>query len=110
MKINHKIVVLLTLISGFGFTTSALALAILLGDVEQGEKVHLDNCTRCHIAQFGDDGNKIYTREDHKIKTIEGLMQQVQFCNANPLQGALSEENMDDITAYLNEKFYLFDD
>ncbi|MEE9448065.1 MAG: hypothetical protein V3V09_08900 [Arenicellales bacterium] len=89
---------------------SSMALALLLGDAENGEKVLASNCSGCHKNMFGGDGSKIYTRADHKIKTLEGLMQQVDLCNVNTQNGALSADELDDITAHLNEGFYLFDD
>lgn len=88
----------------------AVALAVLLGDAENGGKVLDEKCSGCHVNMYGNDGSEIYTREDHKIKTVEGLMQQVQFCNENTQNGALSEDTVDDITAYLNETFYQYDD
>lgn len=88
----------------------ALALAVLLGDAENGGKVLDEKCSACHVNMFGNDGSEIYTREDHKIKTVEGLMQQVQFCNENTQNGEMSEDTMDDITSYLNETFYQYDD
>lgn len=88
----------------------ASALAVLLGDPENGGKVLAERCSGCHVNMFGNDGSEIYTREDHKIKTVEGLMQQVQFCNENTQNGELSEDAMDDITAHLNETFYQYED
>lgn len=99
---------------GFGLSIflvqQASALAILLGDAENGGKELDEKCTACHIKMFGGDGSEIYTREEHKIKTVEGLMSQVQACNENTQNGEMSEEIMDDITSHLNETFYLYDD
>ncbi len=92
-----------------GMATAGLADAMLLGDVDKGEAYSQQKCTSCHVARFGNEGNEIYTREDRRVKTVEGLMQQVQFCNANTGAG-FSEEQLDDITAYLNERFYQFGD
>lgn len=87
-----------------------MALATLLGDPEQGGEVLNERCSACHVNMFGGDGSSIYTREDHRVKTIEGLMSQVQICNANTQNGELSTDQEDDITAYLNETFYKYDD
>jgi len=88
----------------------ALALATLLGDAENGEFLIDTRCSSCHIGMFGSDGSEMYTRPDHKIKSVEGLMQRVEFCNINTQNGELNSEQMDDITAYLNENFYKFED
>ena len=55
---------------------------------------------RCHQAE-------IYTRENRKIKTLEQLKKQVQQCElVNEL--AWFEEEVDDVTFYLNATYYLF--
>ena len=88
----------------------ANALAILLGDAENGGAVLEEKCTACHINMFGGDGSSVYTREDSKVKTVEGLMQMVEACNVRTQNGELSEEILDDLTAHLNEAFYHYDD
>lgn len=86
------------------------ALAILLGDAENGGKVLDEKCTTCHVNMFGGDGSAIYTRADHTVLTIEGLMQRVEVCNTNTQNGDLSADVLDDITAHLNETYYQYDD
>lgn len=88
----------------------AFALAILLGDPENGEKVLNEKCTACHVNMFGSDGSTIYTRDDHKVLTVEGLMQRVEICNTNTQNGELSADVLDDITAHLNETYYKYED
>ncbi len=101
--------VFFSLFSCMGIPAIASAEAMLFGDSEKGEVYAQQKCTSCHISRFGNEGNEIYTRSDRRIKTVEGLGQQVQFCNANTGAG-FSEEQQDDITAYLNERFYQFGD
>jgi hypothetical protein len=88
----------------------AIALAILLGEPANGGKILEARCTACHVSMFGDDGSKIYTRDDHQIKTVEGLMNQVSMCNERTQNGELNADQLDDITAHLNETFYKYDD
>ncbi len=88
----------------------ALALATLLGDADNGGKLLDERCTACHVNMFGDDGSAIYTREDHSVQTVEGLMARVEVCNVNTQNGELSTDQIDDITAYLNETFYKYED
>lgn len=98
------------LCAGLIFGQQALALATLLGDPEQGGVVLDANCSGCHVGMYGGDGSEIYTRPDHRVQTVEGLMQQVEICNVNALKGALSADQLDDITAHLNETYYKYDD
>ena len=88
----------------------ALTLATLLGNPVNGEDLIDTRCSGCHIGMYGGDGSEMYTREDHKLKTVEGLMQRVEFCNINTQNGELNQEQLDDITAFLNEKYYRFED
>jgi len=92
------------------FSQQASALATLLGDAENGGKVLNERCTACHVNMFGGDGSAIYTREDHSVQTVEGLMARVEACNVNTQNGELNADQLDDITAYLNETFYLYED
>ncbi len=87
----------------------AFGLALLLGDAENGEEIHTSQCAGCHAGRFADEGNEIYTRENRNVKTVEGLMRQVELCNANTQNGTLSAPEVDDIVVYLNEAFYRFD-
>jgi mono/diheme cytochrome c family protein len=88
----------------------ASALATLLGDAGNGGKELNDRCTACHVNMFGGDGSAIYTREDHSVQTVEGLMARVEACNVNTQSGELNADQLDDITAYLNETFYKYED
>lgn len=90
-------------------SSSALALATLLGNAESGAKLDSERCSGCHIRMFGGDGSGIYTRPE-RVQSIEGLMRRVELCNINTQNGELSPEQLDDITAHLNEAYYLFDD
>ncbi|MCP4010452.1 MAG: cytochrome c [Proteobacteria bacterium] len=98
------------LFSALLLSHQALALATLLGDAENGAKVLEDRCTACHVNMFGGDGSAIYTRDDHSVKTIEGLMQRVEVCNTNTQNGELNADQLDDITSYLNETHYKYED
>ena len=88
----------------------AIALATLLSDANNGGKVLDERCTACHVNMFGGDGSAIYTREDRSVNTVEGLMARVEVCNVNTQNSELNANQLDDITAYLNETFYRFED
>lgn len=69
------------------------------GDAARGEQLHAV-CLPCH-------GTGLYTAPDRKIKSLKALHQEVARWGDyyNP---ALTEQDVDDLTAYLNTKFYRF--
>lgn len=101
---------LLGLVATLLTSQQVLALATLMGDAESGGKLLDERCTACHINMYGDDGSEIYTRPEHSVKTVEGLMLRVEVCNTNTQNGELTADQMDDLTAHLNETYYKFDD
>lgn len=77
------------------------ASALLLGDAESGAKLHAANCRGCHDTS-------VYTRHDRRIRTIEGLIGQVNFCNRQ-LDKKLTRDQVNDIVKYLNDSYYRFE-
>jgi len=69
------------------------------GDAARGEKVH-EACLACH-------GTEVYQPPGRKIATPEALRKEVARWgdHYNP---ALSEQDIDDVTTYLNTQFYRF--
>lgn len=65
-----------------------------------GKALHDANCISCH-------GVETYTRPDRKITSLEALAARVRACDAN-LGTQLFDEDIDKITAYLNETYYKF--
>ena len=103
MKISLKNLVLATLV-----LSPLAAWALLPGDAGNGRPLHESECAGCHVAQFGGDGSGIYTRDENRVKTVEGLMAMVEFCNQQTAAG-FNEHELEDIVAYLNEAFYQFE-
>ncbi|KAA3623698.1 MAG: cytochrome c [Proteobacteria bacterium] len=99
-----NLVVALVACAAFSEPAAALLLA---GDADSGASVHAEKCMSCHISNFGGDGAGVYTRNNRIVNTIEGLMGQVDRCNAMT-QADLSPDQVDDLVAYLNEQFYKF--
>lgn len=77
------------------------------GDAKKGEALHQKLCISCHANRFGGDGSKIYTRPDRRVKSAEGLKQQIATCNSM-LATQLFPEDEANLGAYLNARFYKF--
>ncbi len=87
------------------FVTMFLALPVTAhaaGDPKHGENLYNAGCFSCHDTS-------IHTRPNSIIFSKVALRNRVKFCDANagthwPAQA------IDDVTEYLNEAFYKFDD
>ena len=67
---------------------------------ENGKSVHEAKCMACH-------DNSIYTRPNSIVHSFSSLQNRVKFCDV-AAQANLSDVQIDDIIAYLNESFYKF--
>ncbi len=74
---------------------------VLAVDLENGKSLHDDNCLRCH------DESK-YTRKNRIVKNFQQLYERIKQCE---LMAELTwfDEEIADVTAYLNNQFYYFD-
>lgn len=86
------VLVLVLLMPGAG-------IAALAGDVVRGEKLHT-KCLDCH-------GTSLYEPDRRKIKSLKNLRKEVKRWGTY-YAPAFSEQEVEDITAWLNEKFYRF--
>jgi cytochrome c553 len=87
---------------------STVAAAILLGAVnafaesgEQAESLYENNCLSCH-------GSEIYTRDERMVASLDGLERQVQRCET-ALGLRWFDDDIKDVAAYLNDRFYKFE-
>lgn len=92
----------------FALLFTSMAHGFLLGDPSNGKLVHQEKCAACHAEKFGGDGSEIYLRDDRRIKTVEGLMAQVEFCDQQIKLG-LNEDEINDLVIFLNESYYKFE-
>lgn len=92
MKTRHITLLALVLAAGAG--------PALAADIANGKQLQQENCRSCH-----DDG--MYTRENRKVTTPDGLMKQVRRCEST-LGLQWFDEDINDVAAYLNESFYKF--
>jgi mono/diheme cytochrome c family protein len=102
MELAMKKSLLLTL-----FFLLGLAPFVANADAENGMKLHDGNCISCHASRYGNDGTEIYTRPNHRMKDLAGLKKQVNFCKNN-LGLTWFDDEVDDVTEYLNKTFYQF--
>ena len=84
---------------------SAQANPLAGGDATKGKALVDKHCISCHASSFGGDGSGIYTREDRRIKTLKGLVQQVRNCNTNIGLQWFEDEELH-VAAYLNQTYY----
>jgi cytochrome c1 len=73
---------------------------LLAADIKNGKQLQQKNCMSCH-----DDS--MYTRDERRVKDLSGLRTQVQRCEST-LGLTWFDEEVDDVTAYLNQSFYKF--
>jgi mono/diheme cytochrome c family protein len=85
----------------------AFAAPFAKGDAKAGKAIVDQQCTGCHVARFGGDGSKIYTRAERRVKSAASLAQQITTCNANLGNNLFPEDELN-IAAYLNGTFYKF--
>ena len=76
------------------------------GDPQQGHALVDKDCHGCHIRMFGDQ-DRIYTREDRRIRTPAQLRSQVTVCNTQLGKGYFPDEE-EHIAAWLNDRYYHF--
>jgi len=69
-------------------------------DLENGKALHNENCMRCHNPSQ-------YTREDRIVNSLDQLRTRISQCELMA-EMAWFDEEIDDVTAYLNDTFYRF--
>jgi hypothetical protein len=59
-----------------------------------------ESCSRCHDSS-------VYTREDRRVQSLEGLHNQVRRCDSM-LGTRLYDEDINSLVEHLNTKYYHF--
>ena len=92
----------------FGVSASSLAGPFDKGNLKNGNDLHGTNCRSCHDSMFPNGkGDDIYDEDLRKIESSKALYSMVEFCATN--NGlAWFEEEIIDVSKYLNQTFYNF--
>jgi hypothetical protein len=73
----------------------------LAADPANGKTLTDQHCVKCH-------GSEVYTRENRRVTSLQGLHKQVRFCEQN-LGLTWFDDQIEDTATYLNQEFYQFD-
>ncbi len=88
-------------------------LALLAGhpaaaaDAARGKQLHDKTCVGCHRNMTGGDGSVLYTRSQRRVHDLAQLESQVRRCETN-LNLKWFEDDILDVTEYLNRQYYHF--
>jgi cytochrome c553 len=74
--------------------------AALPGDSADGKRLHDANCGGCHDAT-------VYTRQNHSIRSLDALKQQLEGCG-HVAKKEFSATETQNLVKYLNDRFYHF--
>jgi hypothetical protein len=83
------------------FFLALSAHAALPGDSGDGKRLHDANCTGCHDAG-------VYTRQDHAVRSLDALKQQLAGCG-HMAKKQFSAAETENIVKYLNDRYYHFE-
>ena len=90
-------------------SSTSLASPFDEGNTKNGDVLHSENCSSCHDSMFPNGkGDDIYNEDLRKIKSSKALYSMVEFCATNNGLGWFEEENTD-VSKYLNQTFYKFE-
>lgn len=87
-------------LSCFSFTVNAGNDAEKDKQFEHGDEMHNKHCQKCHT-------DKVYTREDRFVKSLNALSKQVVRCKNNT-GVPWYDEDTEAVVHFLNEKYYKF--
>ena len=74
------------------------------GDPEQGRV--LVDCNECHVRLVG-DADRIYTRDERRVRTPAQLRAQVAYCNTQLGTGYFPDDE-ENVAAWLDQRYYRF--
>ena len=99
---NNNIKKAIVAVSSLLVAGSVFAEGDVVGDPAKGKTTfEASQCMQCHQT------DELFTRKDRKVTTLKGLDAQVRKCDAQ-LSTNLFDDEIKDVTAYLNEAYYKF--
>ena len=93
-------VFILSIFTGSSFMASAAESTDNDKQFEHGQKMHSEHCYKCHTE-------KVYTRDNHLVKSLDALSKQVVRCKDNT-GAAWFDDDTRAVVHFLNEKYYKF--
>ena len=109
MTTSIKRFLFLNVVILFVMSSASLAGPFDEGNIKNGNVLHGENCRSCHDSMFPNGkGDDIYNEDLRKIKSSKALYSMVEFCANNNGLGWFEEENTD-VSKYLNQTFYKFE-
>ncbi len=81
-------------------TAPLVAAAQSVQDTPDAQVLYQQHCVKCH-------GAEVFTRPDHKITSLKALGERVRWCESQ-LELRWFDEDIDAVTAYVNDRFYHF--
>jgi hypothetical protein len=76
------------------------------GDPARGRAMAEKDCNGCHVRQFG-SVERIYLRDDRRVRTPAQLQAQVAYCNTQLGTGYFPDDEAH-IAAWLDQQYYRF--
>jgi mono/diheme cytochrome c family protein len=76
-------------------------------DIVAGKALHDRDCIGCHAQRYGGDASKMYTRADHRVRSVAQLRAQVAVCDSQLSKKYFPDEE-ENVAAYLNREYYHF--
>ena len=85
----------------------SLLLLLPMTVLAQGKTLHDASCLQCHSSITSGKANSLYTRAEHKVKTLPALHKRVKGC-AVAADVSWSSEQRETVVNYLAKTFYRF--
>ena len=89
-----------TVLTGITVCLLAATSALPAADIDKGKALVAEHCTKCH-------NDRVYTRKDRRVKSLDGLDQQVRRCET-ALGLKWFDDDIENVAAYLNKNYYHF--
>ena len=97
---STRVGILAAVIASLALAFSGLPGAQAFADTERGKILYETRCSACHASS-------VHNRDARKARSFDGLRAQVLRWSAE-VGGAWTADEVDDVTLYLNQRYYRF--